>query len=213
MDAMHAKLLVFLAASLAACADRTALRARDSGTTGAGGDPGTPVAGGDASREGGREVPPFIVDGALASFCSGDVARMVLNGSASYPVVTGRRIPYSCCFGGQFQVTTETLAGPLLVTWQWSDTRSSSIPMSVDLSSSSNEWRIWVTAGCDPLGTSCTNAGDIYTSGLQGVLEVTFHASVAWDTNLCLHVQQPAGSSHPLIQSLALYAPHVQVSY
>jgi len=222
-DAMHATLellLVLLAVSLAACADRTTLSARDSGTTtaGAGGatvsrDPGTPVTGGDASPEGAREVPPFIAGDATASFCSGDLARMVLNGLESYPVVTAKRIPFSCCFGGQFQFTTQTFAEPLVVTWQWFDTQSSGIPISVDLSNPSNEWKILVTAGCDPFGTSCTNTGDIYTSGLQGALVVTFNPTVAWDTNLCLHVEEPAGSSHPLIQSLDLYAPHVQVSY
>jgi len=201
----RALLLAFLVGSLAACDNRTALNARDSGTTTAGTD-------GDASPEGGRQFPPFVAGDASASFCSGDLARMVLNGGESYPVVTGKRIFFSCCFGGQFQVTTETFAEPLAVTWQWSDTQSSSIPMSVDLASLPAEWRVQVTAGCDPMGMSCSAGGDIYTSGLQGVLEVTFNPTVDWDTSLCLHVEQPAGSSHPLIQSLDLYAPHVQVN-
>jgi hypothetical protein len=62
------------------------------------------------------------------------------------------------------------------------------------------------------MGDSCSSGGDIYTSGLQGRLEVTFNPTVPWNASLCLHVEQPAGSSHPLIQSLDLYAPHLQVS-
>jgi hypothetical protein len=202
----RALLLALLVGSLAACDNRTALSARDSGTTTAGAD-------GDASTEGGRQFPPFVAGDASASFCSGDLARMVLNGSESYPVVTGKRIPFSCCFGGQFQVTTETFAESLMVSWQWADVESSSIPISVDLSSLPAEWRVLVSVGCDPMMSgSCSSGGDIYTSGLQGVLVVTFNPGFVWDTNLCLHVEQPAGSPHPLIHSLDLYAPHVQVT-
>ena len=222
-DAMHAKLellLVFLALSLAACGSRTILSVRDSGTTtaGAGGESasreaGTPEVVGDACTEGGREVPPFVLDDASASFCSGDSARMVLNGSESSPVVTGRRRPASCCFVGQFHVATETFAEPLMVNWEWFDTLYSSIPISIDLSSPPDDWRISVTAGCDPFEVSCKMPSDLYTSGLQGVLEVTLHDTVAWDMSLCLHVEQPAGSSHPVIYALDLYAPHVQASF
>ena len=162
----------------------------------------------DAPPEVAREVPPFVVDGALASFCSGDLAHMVLNGTESYPVVTGRQIPLSCCAAGQFVVTTQTFAEPLAVTWRVSGGAPSGNPAVVDLGSLPVGWSVRVAAGCDPLMSSCTTPGDVHEAGLEGVLEL-INLRYDYDMSLCLRLVEPAGSSHQLLHTLDLYAPHV----
>lgn len=167
----------------------------------------------DLPPEAAPEVPPLVVDGALASFCSGDTARMVLNGIESYPVVTGRQLPLSCCSSSQFIVTTQTFAEPLVVTWWVSGGLAPSNPVVLDLGSLPRGWSMWVVAGCDPLLTTCTTEGDdVYDSGFAGVLELT-GARADIDMSLCLHLVEPPGSSHPLIHTLELYAPHVLATY
>jgi hypothetical protein len=66
------------------------------------------------------------------------------------------------------------------------------------------------TLPCDPKDTGCTNLGDGYNSGFTGVLAIA-PTSDGFDTSLCLHVEESAGSPHTIVHSLDLYAPHVQV--
>jgi hypothetical protein len=175
-------------------------------------DVGSPDAAGDVSPEAAREVPPFVVDGALASFCSGDLPRMVVNGIESNPAVTGKMIPYDCCDGGEFDVTTQTFSYPIVVPWRRMASAAFRYPASVDLASLPSDWSVRVVAGCDPIQSSCGGPGDGYTTGIEGVLEVDGGGS-QFDMSLCLHVVEPAGSSHPLIHTLDLYAPHVLATY
>jgi hypothetical protein len=49
-------------------------------------------------------------------------------------------------------------------------------------------------------------------TGLEGVLEAARSGS-QFDMSLCLHVVEAAGSTHPMIHTLDLYAPHVQTAY
>ena len=165
-----------------------------------------------ADLAGAREVPPFAVDGALASFCSGDVAHMLVNGIESNPTVTGRMIPYDCCDGGEFHVTTETFSYPIVVPWRRMAGSAFRYPAAVDLASAPSDWSIRLVAGCDPMLSSCTGPGDSYTSGLEGELQVDRSGS-QFDMSLCLHVAEPASSPHPLIHALDLYAPHVLTTY
>jgi hypothetical protein len=154
-----------------------------------------------------REVPPFVVDGALASYCSGDLAHMIVNGIESYPVVTGTMIPLDCCDAGLFSVTTQSFAEPITFRWQ----RYSGIfqyPASVDLANPGSGWSLRLVAGCDPVLSSCTGSGDAYTTGLEGLLGIARSGSQL-DMSLCLHVEESAASPHPIIHTLDLYAPHV----
>jgi hypothetical protein len=174
-------------------------------------DVGSPDAAGDVSPEAAREVQPYVVDGALATFCSGDLPHMVVNGIESYPVVTGRMLPLDCCDAGLFTVTTDTFAEQITFRWQRFST-SFQYPASVDLSNPGTDWSLRLVAGCDPVLSSCTGPGDAYTTGLEGLLDIAQGGSQI-DMSLCLHVVEPAGSSHPSIHTLDLYAPHVLTTY
>jgi hypothetical protein len=171
----------------------------------------SPDVAGDLFPETAREVQPFVIDGAPASFCSGDSAHMIVNGIESYPVVTGRMLPLDCCDAGLFTVTTQTFSEPISFRWQ----RFSGIfqyPVAVDLANPPSEWSLWLIAGCDPMKLSCTTQGDTYTTGFTGLLEVVGNYSQL-DMSLCLHVQEPSDSPHSIIHTLDLYAPHVLTSY
>ena len=182
----------------------------DSGGETAARDTAFPDHAGDATPEAAREVQPFVVDGALASFCSGDSAHMIVNGIESYPVVTGEEVMLSCCYSGAFTVTTETLAEPIVVSWRTTP-RPTSNPVVIDLSNPPKQWTTRVVAGCDVWAGGCDTPGDAYESGFQGVLELVgdysqLHSQL--DMSICLHFMAPAGSP-PTIRSLDFYAPHV----
>jgi hypothetical protein len=176
----------------------------------------------DIPPEAGREVPPLAVDGPLASFCSGDSARMVVNGIESSPVMHGTYYLLSCCSAGAVVVGTATFIEPIAVGWQdWGMVHTAS-PVTFDLANLPVGFTVRVVAGCDPQDTlctlpcdpkvsGCTNLGDGYNSGFTGVLAIS-PSSEGFDTSLCLHVEEPAGSPHTIIHSLDLYAPHVSVS-
>ena len=66
-----------------------------------------------------------------------------------------------------------------------------------------------IVIGCDTATASCYPPPDGYTSGLQGVLQVT-NSGGHYDMSLCLHVQEPADNPHPIVHTLDLYAPHVK---
>jgi hypothetical protein len=146
------------------------------------------------------------IDGPLAAFCSGDLPRMVVNGVESHPAVTGRMIPFSCCLAGEFVVVTQTFVYPIVVMWQ-----NLGLPSTSDLASLPSGRSVQVSVGCDPISASCSPAPDSYTSGLQGVLQLS-RATSGYDMSLCLHVEEPAGSPHPIVHTLDLYAPHIQTN-
>ena len=146
------------------------------------------------------------IDGPLAAFCSGDLPHMVVNGVESHPAVTGRKIPFSCCLAGEFVVVTETFVYPIVVMW-W----DLGLPSTSDLASLPSGRSVQVSVGCDPISASCSPAPDSYTSGLQGVLQLS-RATSGYDMSLCLHVEEPAGSPHPIVRTLDLYAPHIQTN-
>lgn len=161
-----------------------------------------------------REVAPDVagdaifssIDGPLAAFCSGDFPRMVVNGIESHPAVTGRMIPFSCCLAGEFVVVTQTFVYPIVVMW-----RNLGLPSTSDLANLPSGRTVQVSVGCDPISASCNPAPDSYTSGLQGVLQVSRGTS-GYDMSLCLHVEEPANSPHPIVHTLDLYAPHIQTN-
>jgi hypothetical protein len=65
-----------------------------------------------------REVQPFVVDGALATFCFGDSVRMKVNGTETDLTVTGVQIGYDCCNGGEFQITSQDFVPPIVFAWR-----------------------------------------------------------------------------------------------
>jgi hypothetical protein len=177
-------------------------------------DGGLPDGASDVPPEAAREVQPFVVDGALASFCSGDVPHMIVNGIESYPVVTGRDVLWSCCYGGAFTATTATFAEPIVVSWRTTATPGSAAATLINLSSPPTGWTIRVVAGCDrsPAEGGCDTPGEAHESGFQGVLELVgdysqFDSKV--DMSICLHFAAPAGGASPVLQTLDFYAPHV----
>ena len=179
-------------------------------------NPGADSVASDLAPEAGQsdaapDVGVVAVDGALAAFCSGDSPKMVLNGEASSPTVTGRILPLDCCDGGEFVVTTPSFGHTLFFAWEVQVGPSASrFPATIDLANPANGWGARVIVGCDTSGAECYPAPDSYTSGLEGLLQVgRADASYAFDMSVCLHVAEPAGSSHPLVHTLDLYAPHV----
>jgi hypothetical protein len=177
-------------------------------------DTGLPDSALDVPPEAARDVQPFVVDGALASFCSGDVAHMIVNGIESYPVVTGREVLWSCCYAGAFTATTATFAEPIVVSWRTTATPEPAAPTFIDLSSPPTGWTIRVVAGCDrsPAEGGCETPGEAHESGFQGVLELVGDYSQPdsmVDMSLCLHFVAPAGNPSPVLHSLDFYAPHV----
>jgi hypothetical protein len=148
-------------------------------------------------------------DGPLAAFCSGDFPHMVVNGIDSHPGVTGRIIPYDCCDGGEFVVTTATFVDLITVSWQSQVGAASGYPATIDLANPPKGWNVRIVIGCDTATSSCYPPPDGYTTGLQGVLQVT-NNSGHFDMSLCLHVEEPADSPHPIVHTLDLYAPHVK---
>ena len=170
----------------------------------------------DVPREAAREVLPFLVDGPLASFCSGDSPRMVLNGIESTPVVTGTYILMSCCISSAFVVETATFAEPILVTWQVNGGPYAD-PGTYDLANLRAGFTVRVEAGCDPKDPLSCTPSDAYESGLEGTLALASIspeiASLGNDMSLCLRLREPARRPHSLIHSLDLYAPHVLAAY
>jgi hypothetical protein len=173
----------------------------------------------DIPREAAREVLPFTVDGRQASFCSGEAARMVLNGIESSPVVSATYYLLSCCSAGAIVVTTATFPDSIAVGWQDWAARLTGEPVTFDLANLPAGFGVRVVAGCDPRDmmctlpcdprdTGCKSLGDGYDSGYTGALAISPPIS-AWDMSVCLHVEETNGSPHSIIHSLDLYAPHV----
>jgi len=149
------------------------------------------------------------IDGPLAAFCAGDTPHMVVNGIDSHPGVSGRIIPYDCCDGGEFKVVTATFVDLIIVSWQAQVGAASGNPATIDLSNPPKGWNVRVISGCDTATASCYPPPDGYTTGLQGVLQVSRGTS-GYDMSLCLHVQESADTPHPIVHTLDLYAPHIK---
>lgn len=133
---------------------------------------------------------------------------MVVNGIESYPVVSGRAIPWSCCLGGEFQAITATFAWPIAVTWRNTDF---ALPATLDLANLPRGWGVQVFVGC-PMAAPCTSPPDSYSSGLTGTLQVSGTIG-GYDMSLCLSLAESPSSPHPLVHKLDLYVPHVHAGY
>jgi hypothetical protein len=155
------------------------------------------------------EVQPFVVDGALATFCSGDSARMKVNGTETDLTVTGVQIGYDCCNGAEFQITSKDFGLPIVFTWRQKLGRDVKLPDTIDLANPPDNWSYYLYAGCNPSDSSCSGPSDYYSSGFEGMLSVAYNDNYRFDMSLCLHVEEVAGSSHTRLHSLDLYAPHV----
>jgi hypothetical protein len=150
------------------------------------------------------------VDGRLASFCSGNEPKMILNGEVSTPTVTARKLAMSCCDGVQLAATAPAFGHTVFFGWQVTAGPASTYPAAVDLANPEKDWSARVYLGCDASTTSCSPPPDSYTSGLEGSLQVQLlNETYAFDTSLCLRVVEPTGSPHPLLHSLELYVPNV----
>jgi hypothetical protein len=156
------------------------------------------------------EVPPFVVDGALASFCSGDAARMAVNGVQVDLAIKGVEIPYDCCDGAEFQITSRDFGLPIVFTWRQQLTKEAKLPATIDLGNPPDNWTYYLYAGCNPSSSSCSGPSDYYMSGFEGALGVALNLDNGFDMSLCLHIVEAAGSTHTRLHSLDLYAPHVQ---
>jgi hypothetical protein len=159
------------------------------------------------------EVEPPVVDGSLASFCSGDSAHMIVNGIESLPAMSAHQLCYECCLAGDFIAVTATFSVPIQFAW-----RGLGGDQVVDLSNAPKGWQFSLVAGCDPtissfecpLGTNtCATPGEVYQSGFRGTLEVERASDNNVHTSLCLHFEAPASATSPTIRRLDLYAPRV----
>ena len=171
----------------------------------------------DAPLETATEVPPLVVDGALASFCLGSSAHMIVNGIESHPGTKAAQLCYECCAGGDITVVTATFSEPVQFAWRGLNFGSNG-PEVLDLANPPKDWQFSLVAGCDPTitsfecgppTTSCANPGKVYESGFWGTLELARTSNNKADATLCLHFESPAGAPSPTIQTLDLYAPHV----
>jgi hypothetical protein len=154
-------------------------------------------------------------DGNLAAFCTGSSARMIANGIESGPSVTGTVLPLNCCDAAEFVVVTATVPVslvPIVVSWR-AQVGQATLPATIDLANPPTGWGVQVSVGCDPASGSCNPAPDSYDTGLTGTLVVSRTSAGGYDMSLCFAVAEPAGSPHPLLHSLELYAPHVAASY
>jgi len=154
-------------------------------------------------------------DGNLATFCTGSSNRMIANGNESNPGVSGTMLPFSCCEAAEFVVVTATVPVslvPIVVMWR-AQVGQATLPATIDLANPPAGWGVQVDVGCDPAQGSCNPAPDSYTTGFTGTLEVTRTSGGTYEMSLCLAVAEPAGSPHPLLHSLELYAPHVVAGY
>ncbi len=140
----------------------------------------------------------------LTTFCTGGAARMMVNGVDATPTVKGKVVPYDCCRGGQFELTSASLAQPISVWWQ-AQTSAFSGVSKVDLAKPPTGWTVAVETGCSSLA-SCS---DSYTSGLTGSLAISIGKSAMYDMSLCLHVQETVDSPRPTLHALDLFVPRV----
>jgi hypothetical protein len=151
-------------------------------------------------------------DGPLAALCTGTFSRMAVNGIDSNPSVQGAMLPYQCCYAAELVAVTQTVPitmVPIVVTWSVQVGSATPIPATIDLANPPAGWTVAVDVGCDPAQAGCYPAPDSYTTGFTGTLQIERTSSGGFDTSLCLSVAEPAGSPHPLVHSLELYAPHV----
>lgn len=161
-----------------------------------------------ASRDASGDAIFSSIDGPLAAFCTGDYPHMVVNGIESNPVARGRMLPLSCCDAGEIQLVTATFLYPIVVSWRAEAGPSGVLPATIDLANPPTGWTVRVIVGCESTLSTCNPVPDSYTAGLQGVLHVA-RGSSRYDMSVCLHVQEPADSPHPIVHTLDLYAPHV----
>lgn len=151
------------------------------------------------------------IDSVGASFCTGDLSHMVVNGIESHPAVTARTIALDCCDAGELALNTATFVYPIVVAWRAQVGATSQFPATVDLASLPTGWSIQVIAGCQSSMSSCNPPPDRYTAGLEGVLQVS-RASPGYNAGLCLHVQEPTASPHPIVHTLDLYVPQAKLN-
>ncbi|HEY3352156.1 MAG TPA: hypothetical protein VGQ83_02825 [Polyangia bacterium] len=152
-------------------------------------------------------------DAPLADFCTGSFNHMVVNGIDSNPSVSGRPFPMDCCEAAELVVVTQTFAQIIIVSWRAQVGMPTALPATIDLANPPEGWGVQVLVGCDPAQGSCYPLPDSYTTGLTGTLQVARTGAGGYDMSLCLSVAEPAGSPHPLVHSLELYAPHVTAAY
>jgi len=155
-------------------------------------------------------------DDALAAFCTGTSAHMIANGIDSHPAVTGTWLPLNCCDAAEFVVVTATVPVslvPIVVMWRAQVGSPTEVPATIDLANPPQGWGVQVDVGCDPAQGSCNPAPDSYATGFTGTLQVSRTSSGTYDMSLCLSVAEPAGTPHPILHSLQLYAPHVTAGY
>jgi hypothetical protein len=154
-------------------------------------------------------------DDPLAAWCTGTFNHMVVNGIDSSPSVTGTPFPLDCCDAAEFVVVTQTVPAsmvPIVVSWR-AQVGQATLPATIDVANPPPGWSVQVSVGCDPAQNSCYPLPDSYTTGLEGTLQVARTSAGGYDMSLCLSVAEPAGSPHPIVHSLELYAPHVTAQY
>jgi hypothetical protein len=170
-----------------------------------------------ATRRDGRADRPRS-DGLLPAFCSGSFAHLIANGIDSTSAsVTGTALPLNCCEAAELVVITQTVPAemvPIVVWWRAQVGSSTSLPATIDLASPPPGWMIQVEVGCDFAHGGCAPAPDSYTTGLEGTLQIARSSGGGGYTmSICLSVTEPAGSPHPILHSLQLYAPNVTAGY
>jgi hypothetical protein len=159
---------------------------------------------GDAARDSTLPAPD------LASFCTGGASRMVVNGISSNPTVTGKAILYDSGEGGEFQVVTATFEQPIIVAWQAAAGAFTGFK-TIDLASPPSGWSVRLTVGCGSQ-SGCTTEVDSYTSGLGGSLSVNIGKRAMYEMSVCLHVEEPMSSPHPVVHALDLFATHIEAN-
>jgi hypothetical protein len=157
------------------------------------------------------DLMPLSIDGPHANFCKGDFSHMLFNGDDSTPGVSNKMLALDCCDAGEIVVVTATTIHMVYIAWRRESIAGLGIPATIDLANPPSGWSVQVFVDCDPLKASCSPPPDSYTTGLVGTLQISTGSS-GLVMSLCLHVEEPPSSPHPILHTLDLYAPNIRSS-
>jgi hypothetical protein len=146
------------------------------------------------------------LDAGLASFCTGNVARLATNGHVTGPAIRPTTLAMDCCEGFELEIITATFLYGIYVRWIV-PASAGGFPLDIDLSAPSSLRSFDVRTDCDSTRGNCS---DVYDSGFVGRLQLSrTDGGYGYDGSLCVHAEEPADSPHPHLHSFDLYVPRM----
>ncbi len=142
------------------------------------------------------------------TMCAGDKPRLVVNGT-DVPILqtAGKSIVMNCCDSAELSVASSGFQALLNLLWR--APAGAAGTATLDLSNLPPSASVELDLGCDPSKGPCgAGTEDRYTSGFQGTITHSIDPSGPVVT-YCVSVAETAGSPHPVLHSVQLYAPKV----